>query len=75
MEIGNQMYELSNGLIDKILNNSVLNTDDLKQVYETIRTPIAKYSLAETHFMLGEYDDAKSVLALIPNQFNFSKAE
>jgi hypothetical protein len=25
--------------------------------------------------MLGEYDDAKSVLALIPNQFNFSKAE
>jgi hypothetical protein len=73
--IGNQMRDISIHAVQAILADTVLNTDLLKEWYTAIRTPIAKYSLAETHFQIGDLADADAVLAEIPTMFNFSENE
>jgi hypothetical protein len=73
--IGNQMRDISSYALNTILADKVLNTDLLQEWYNAIRTPIAKYSLAETYSQLGEFDKADEVLAEIPAMFDFSESE
>jgi len=74
-ELSNLMMELSNRNINKILSDTILDLEQLKLWYEAVRTPISKYSLAETYFMEKRYDDANRILASIPSQFNFSEED
>ena len=73
--IGNQMRDIAHHAVSTILEDTVLNTDLLKEWYSVIRTPIAKYSLAETHFQTGELAKSDVVLAEIPAMFNFTETE
>ena len=75
-ELGNQMSELSSNSIFRILSDTVsLDIAQLKAWYEIIRTPISKYSLAETEHFEGNYTKADHILTEIPTQFNFDESE
>jgi len=69
------MRELSNHAISRILDNNVLSLDELKQWYEVVRTPIAKYSLAEVYVYERKYDQAEAVLREILTLFTFNELE
>jgi hypothetical protein len=71
----NAMRELSDDSISTILQDTVLNTNMLKEWYEVVRTPIAKYLLAETCFFTGDYERADATLAEIPKMFEFDETE
>jgi len=75
LTLSDAMRELSNHAISRILDNNVLSLDELKQWYEVIRTPIAKYSLAEVYVYEGKYDQAEAVLRQIPDLFAFNETE
>ena len=47
----------------------------VKQWYEVVRTPIAKYSLAEVYFSEKKYEQAESMLKGIPTMFAFNDFE
>ena len=74
-ELGNRMARMSNSAISYILNDSIIDYDLLRAWYEVVRTPIAKYSLAETYYEEGRYENANAVLATIPRDFNYSETE
>ncbi|MDR2927183.1 MAG: hypothetical protein LBV41_03110, partial [Cytophagaceae bacterium] len=74
-EVSDQMRELSDNAISFILQDSMLNTDLLKQWYDVVRTPFAKYALAETHLFTGDYERADAVLREMPALFAFSDFE
>jgi tetratricopeptide (TPR) repeat protein len=73
--LGDKMSNLSDETLRSILSDSVLKTDYLESWYSIVRTPIAKYSLAETHFMTGDYEKADAVLQKIPEFFGFNENE
>ncbi|MCL2312533.1 MAG: T9SS type A sorting domain-containing protein, partial [Firmicutes bacterium] len=74
-EISNTMREISDGEITAILQDSITDTNKLKLWYQLVRTPIAKYSLAETHFFLCEFEQSDAVLYSIPEMFVFSEKD
>ena len=73
--LSDAMRELSDHAISRILQDSILYLNDLKQWYEVVRTPIAKYSLAETYFSEKKYELAEGVLKEIPTMFAFNDLE
>ena len=73
--LSDAMRELSNHAISRILGNNVLSLDELKQWYEVVRTPIAKYSLAEVYVYERKYDQAEAVLREILTLFTFNELE
>jgi hypothetical protein len=73
--LSDEMYELNSHAIHRILKDSVLYEDALKEWYDVIRTPVAKYSLAEAHFMTKDYEKADAVLKAMPEMFQFEKEE
>lgn len=74
-ELGNQMTYMSNMSITYILSDSIVDFEHLKRWYEVVRTPVAKYSLAELYYKVGKYTLADQVLLDIPEQFNFGEDE
>ena len=74
-KVSNSMRELSDNSISAIMQDSLMNINDLKSWYQIVRTPIAKYLLAETHFFTNDYEQADAVLKEIPEMFNFGKHE
>jgi len=74
-ELNDKMRELSDNSISNILGDSILNTNMLKAWYNVVRTPIAKYLLAETHFFTNDYELADAVLYSIPDMFVFSEKD
>ena len=73
--LSDAMRELSDHAISKILSDSILYVENLKQWYEAVRTPIAKYCLAEVYFSEKKYEQAENVLKEIPAMFVFNKLE
>jgi hypothetical protein len=73
--LSDAMREMSDHAISRILQDSVLYLDALKSWYEVVRTPIAKYSLAETYAYERAYEQAESVLKEIPALFAFDEWE
>jgi hypothetical protein len=67
------MTQLSNAAIHELMSDSVPNLDELKEWYSIINTPIAKYSLAETNFEMGNYQEAQNVLSAMPTMFEFGE--
>jgi hypothetical protein len=70
-----EMMQLSNAALHALMTDSVEHLEELTQWYSIINTPIAKYSLAETNFALGNYAEAKNVLNEIPKTFEFGEKE
>jgi HD superfamily phosphohydrolase len=73
--LSDAMYELSNHAISRILGDSILYLNVLKQWYEVVRTPIAKYLLAEVYAYKNQFDQAETVLNEIPKLFAFKELE
>ncbi|MDR1345891.1 MAG: S8 family peptidase [Bacteroidales bacterium] len=73
--ISNTMRKIADANISKLLNEPVDNLNELQKWYSIIRTPIAKYLLAEVYFQLGDVNNAEATLSLIPTMFNFSDFE
>ncbi|MCL2042075.1 MAG: T9SS type A sorting domain-containing protein [Bacteroidales bacterium] len=75
LALSDAMRELSDHAISRILGDSILYLESLKPWYKVVRTPVAKYSLAEVHFYERKYDQAEMVLNEIPNMFEYSESE
>ncbi|MDR0230910.1 MAG: T9SS type A sorting domain-containing protein, partial [Dysgonamonadaceae bacterium] len=73
--LSDAMRELSDHAISRILGDSILYLDALKSWYEVVRTPIAKYSLAETYFYEKKFEQSEAVLKGIPKLFAFNESE
>ena len=73
--LSDAMRELSDHAISRILGDSILYLENLKPWYEAVRTPVAKYSLAEVHFYEKNYDQAEMMLNKIPDMFEYSESE
>jgi len=73
--LSDAMRELSDHAISRILGDSILYLENLKPWYEVVRTPVAKYSLAEVYFYEKKYDQAEMVLNKIPDMFEYSESE
>jgi hypothetical protein len=73
--LSDAMRELSDHAISRILQDSILYLNALKAWYEVVRTPIAKYCLAETYFSERKYEQAETVLREIPPLFAFNETE
>jgi subtilisin family serine protease len=73
--LSDAMRELSDHAISRILQDSILYLDALKSWYEVVRTPIAKYWLAETYFSEKKYEQAEVILQEIPIMFGFKESE
>ena len=72
---GNTMRELSDNAIRAIMKDSIMDINLLKTWYQLVRTPIAKYLLAETHFFTNDFELADAVLYSIPDMFTFSDSD
>ncbi|GHV43384.1 hypothetical protein FACS1894180_2290 [Bacteroidia bacterium] len=70
-----EMLQLSNAAVHALMTDSIEHLKELQQWYSVINTPIAKYSLAETHFALAEYKESERVLAELPAKFKFEEDE
>ena len=75
LSLSDAMRELSDHAISRILGDSILYLEALKPWYEVVRTPIAKYALAEVYFYERKYDQAEVVLREIPALFAFDESE
>jgi hypothetical protein len=75
LTLSDAMRELSDHAISRILHDSILYLNALKPWYETVRTPIAKYSLAEVYVYESKFDQAETVLKEIPILFSFNDLE
>jgi hypothetical protein len=73
--LSDAMRELSDHAISRILGDSILYLEAIKSWYEAVRTPIAKYSLAEVDAYESKYDQAEIVLREIPALFAFGESE
>jgi len=73
--VSNTMRKISDNAISAIMQDSILNTDLLKSWYEIVRTPIAKYLLAETYFFTGNYEQSDATLKELPKMFVFNELE
>jgi len=74
-EISDNMRSMSDSAISTILQDSILNVELLKSWYSTVRTPIAKYLLVETHLFTNDYEMADAVLRTIPKMFVMSEQD
>lgn len=74
-ELSEAMRSMSMTAVHAILQDSILYTKQLKEWYEVIRTPIAKYLLAEAHAFTKDYEKAESVLKNMSELFKFGETE
>jgi len=73
--LSDAMRELSDHAISRILHDSILYVDALKSWYEIVRTPIAKYWLAEVYASERNYEQAEVILRAIPPSFAYNESE
>ncbi|MDL2254761.1 C25 family cysteine peptidase [Bacteroidales bacterium OttesenSCG-928-J16] len=74
-ELNEAMYVLSMEAVHTILEDSILYTKQLTAWYEVIRTPVAKYLLAEAYASTKDYEKADAVLKNMPELFKFEETE
>jgi hypothetical protein len=73
--LSNKMREVSDGAISSIMQDDILDFNMLKSWFETVNTPVSKYSLVEAHLQTNDYKLADAVLNGIPAMFDFSDRE
>ena len=74
-QISETMRDLSDNAIRKVMQGEILDFEMLKMWFETVNTPVAKYSLAETYFVTENYELADAIINEIPALFQFSEIE
>jgi hypothetical protein len=73
--IGNTMREISSNAVSAIIQAGILNIETYKEWQGVIRTPSAKYALAEAHCYTNDFAQAGTVLREIPEMFEFTEFE
>jgi hypothetical protein len=73
--ISREMSILSQTMIDFLLSDTVQHLAELRQWFEAMPVPAAKYALAESYMQTGDYSSANNILLQIPASFDFSEQE
>ena len=75
LEITEYMAKLSRIALFNLKTDSFINLYKIRDWYEEIYTLDAKYSLAETYYQLGEFEEGFNTLALISEKYNLNEIE
>ncbi|MDR2084547.1 MAG: S8 family serine peptidase [Bacteroidales bacterium] len=75
LEISWQMAKISNNALQTIKTDTIYDLNKLSEWYNVINTLNAKYSLAETYYQMGKYEDALKILETIPKIFYLNEQE
>jgi len=73
--VSQYMSELSREALLTLKMDSIIDLTQIRDWYEEINTINAKYSLAETYYQLGEFEDGFRTLDLIPKMFELNENE
>jgi hypothetical protein len=69
------LAELSYESLFKLKADSLIDLTQIRDWYDAIYTLNAKYSLAETYFQLGQFEEGLNTLIRIPEMFNLNEYE
>jgi hypothetical protein len=69
------MAEISDLALFKLKTDSLIDLTQIRDWYDEIYTLSAKYSLAETYYQLGKFEEGFHTLALIPKKYNLTEDE
>jgi C1A family cysteine protease len=75
LTVTENMAEISRNTLLILKNDSIIDLHQIRDWYDEIYTLSAKYSLAETYYQLGEYENGFSTLSLIPINYNLTDDE
>ena len=73
--ISEYMAELSREALMALKTDSIIDLNQIRDWYDEINTLSAKYSLAETYYQLGRFEDGIHTLRLIPEMFHLNEEE
>jgi hypothetical protein len=69
------MAEISNAALYHLKTDSIIDLNQIRDWYDEMYNLSAKYSLAETYYQLGKYDEGFKTLSLIPEMYKLSEYE
>jgi hypothetical protein len=73
--VSEYMAELSKEALLALKTDSIIDLTQIRDWYNEINTISAKYSLAETYYQLGEFEDGFRTLSFIPKMFDMNENE
>ena len=75
LSVTEEMAEIGKKALFKLKTNTIIDLTKIRDWYDEIYTLSAKYSLAETYYQLGAYEEGFTTLALIPEKYNLTENE
>ncbi|MCL1851296.1 MAG: T9SS type A sorting domain-containing protein [Bacteroidetes bacterium] len=75
LAVTNYMEEISRSALFSRKSDSLIDLNQIRDWYDEIYTLNAKYSLAETYYQLGKFEEGFKTLALIPKKYNLNEDE
>ena len=75
MTLTEYMADISNRTLFALKMDSVIDLFQLRDWYDEIYTLNAKYSLAETYYQLGKFEEGLNTLVFIPKMYNLTETE
>ncbi|MDR2084885.1 MAG: T9SS type A sorting domain-containing protein [Bacteroidales bacterium] len=69
------MAEISNEALFALKTDSIIELGKIRDWYDEMYTLNAKYSLAETYYQMGKYNEGFKTLELIPKMFDLNEEE
>ena len=75
LAVTEDMAEISHTALFQLKTDSLIDLTKIRDWYDEIYTLSAKYSLAETYYQLGEYENGFSALLQIPINYNLTEKE
>jgi hypothetical protein len=74
-QLTQSMAEISVEALFALKMDSLIDLNQIKEWYDEIYTLSAKYSLAETYYQLGKFNEGLRTLHLIPEMYNLTEEE
>jgi hypothetical protein len=75
LSVTESMAELSHTALFRLKTDTFIDLTQIRDWYEEIYTLNAKYSLAETYYQLGKFEEGFHTLALIPEKYHLTEEE
>ena len=69
------MADISNNALFTLSTDSIIDLNQIRDWYDEIYTLNAKYSLAETYYQLGKYEQGFNTLARIPKMYDLNEEQ
>jgi hypothetical protein len=69
------MAEISNETLFALKTDSIIDLYKVRDWYDEMYNLSAKYSLAETYYQLGKFEEGYHILSLIPKMYDLSEDE